>query len=1296
MITYVWGENAYERFIKVKGVSFDGGKTWIDQYPTTIPSDLKDEQMKIKVSYRLSEDKKWVDRVIDYEPKAGRLFLLNQKIAEENVTISDDMIVNKYQQHPETGSTLNLLRQLGDFLGYGHITSLFPGWTENGELQPWFYEVKSGRHILEPADMVPLDSKYIVSVKFFWMNKDGTIDAYGDQLIYLQTLTDMNDIVTVSWMDQSWLGSNLYDTLSVPKYVQAIAIDQNADLSVNYLEVPDTVMYIKLDDTGMRVNEGYKVDENNERYASNESGILMTKDRKSIIGIPYNTKKLKIEDSVESVAIEQQNQLSEIDFSGKTLDQIPDIAYSRLSNCKIVVPDEVLIPYIQKNYKSVFANKGNTIAASSNPKEEYYVENGMIINKQGRMIMLLESDKKQLNLIDSIHSIAADAFENADDLTTLIMPQNGDTIFFENNSLRNSKIKTIQCYSKEQYDSVVKQLEQLDAAKDMKVQMIATSKEGYRYYMQATEDSNNVVLTSVPKNITQFDGVMTDEEGEKIAITQIGSEVFVQCSNLQWVTLPESVKKIGAGAFKNCNKLEGILIDSKDEITIGDGSLEGCSSLRFVASNAKKGTMENDYQPVISDSHGAANAKNQYLYVPGDCEGYNKSCISLTSGSDTPLTEYQMKDLGNGSKMLYGVDDQENPWLAMRSGKNLPQNVRLPQETKELLSYAMADTTSESGSYQIDLEHVNIIGAGAFYGSDISGDITFCENVRIYDDAMKECKKIKHVTIPGDHIYITDEIFNDCSELETIKIGKMASNSAIKMGMFSGCNNLTDITLESKDAERLMLSDFTFPYQFNMDWTAQQEAEKLKLHIPEGSEEKYIKGWRYLYCGYAEAYGTSAYENMRQQIEYDNMDWTTWEIPTEEEVDAIQKAELLVAENRIRKMIGMSQVTQPTDLYLYHESDGMLTLADSVTTAEKIDLGDTENLELPEGWYLDYVGKGAFKNAGNLAKLTVPASMAGMESNAFEGVQAKSLQVDFEGETPLKLMLKQDGTPYEFGINEDNLKIHVPEGLENEYLRAWIFPMAGYEDVSAMAWDVISELSEGDGFPDMQVVYETMAKRLLPIENRLRNMMGMDEINSIYEICYKDDWELKEPEIESKTSKEEPEKTNQEDTPQNSEDQATKDQESIDQTTEEEKNSTEEKKDTEETTNDSQITIPKTTTKLEADQYADQESDHLELIFENKTPLKLLLKEEGKEFSFGKDDDKITISVPKGCEEAYIEQWKYAMAGYEDLESMKKATKEDLKDEQASDEQINEAVSTSLLRAENRLRKMMKMEEKEN
>ena len=44
------------------------------------------------------------------------------------------------------------------------LTKLFPGWKENGELVSFMYPIMVGRHVLEPAGLVPLSENYQVEL----------------------------------------------------------------------------------------------------------------------------------------------------------------------------------------------------------------------------------------------------------------------------------------------------------------------------------------------------------------------------------------------------------------------------------------------------------------------------------------------------------------------------------------------------------------------------------------------------------------------------------------------------------------------------------------------------------------------------------------------------------------------------------------------------------------------------------------------------------------------------------------------------------------------------------------------------------------------------------------------------------------------------------------------------------------------------------------------------------------------------------------------------------------------------
>lgn len=141
-VAYVWGAEHYNKYVKIVGVSFDGGATWIAEYPVTIPAGLSYGQMIIRVAYRFRSTASWTaDQQVDvvYSPAASRVFALTEKLKQDSQVIDPTKIANKYTQYPEPGSILNLYQCQTEPLGYDGtvLNKLFPGWTENGQPVSW-------------------------------------------------------------------------------------------------------------------------------------------------------------------------------------------------------------------------------------------------------------------------------------------------------------------------------------------------------------------------------------------------------------------------------------------------------------------------------------------------------------------------------------------------------------------------------------------------------------------------------------------------------------------------------------------------------------------------------------------------------------------------------------------------------------------------------------------------------------------------------------------------------------------------------------------------------------------------------------------------------------------------------------------------------------------------------------------------------------------------------------------------------------------------------------------------------
>ena len=102
---------------------------------------------------------------------------------------------------------------------------------------------------------------------------------------------------------------------------------------------------------------------------------------------------------------------------------------------------------------------------------------------------------------------------------------------------------------------------------------------------------------------------------------------------------------------------------------------------------------------------------------------------------------------------------------------------------------------------------------------------------------------------------------------------------------------------------------------------------------------------------------------------------------------------------------------------------------------------EKENMELPPATSVNYIASGAFGKCSNLQSVIVPDSVAGISENAFAGVTSEKLVLNFQSETPLKLMQSSEGSAYSFGVDDSKLEIHVPEGCEEAYITEWRYVM---------------------------------------------------------------------------------------------------------------------------------------------------------------------------------------------------------------------------------------------------------------
>lgn len=1118
---YLWSDADYgdENYIRVTGVSFDAGKSWKESFPVTIPKDVEEGEMYFKVEYRLArtgKNSEWVPVEIPYIPQGTRFYLLSQKVESENEEISTDNILND-NQFPEVGTTLNLMNYLSWYLGWDQLDALFPGWTENGELLPWKYEITAGRHILEPADRIPLDPMYDVRIRYQWFLPDGRVDAdmssMDSQYLPIQTLVGIT-------ADTEENGRKMVANLKIPKYMQAVCLEE--EIETDTIQIPDTVLYIKNDGICLRVRKAYEVEKDNPNYMS-EDGMLYNKEKTSLIGIPYEREELTIPETVEKVNLTDDNQIKTLRIEAGSIDNLPQMNSEKLKGCKVIVPD-VMLDEVLMRYGEKLTNNENCVAAASDPDTTYTMKNGMAVKQDGELYRVLGYDGKSLRLPSYITSISAGAFQQASEIRTLIWPKE-EEIQLNRDSFADSSIQEIICYSQEQLETLTAYLDELGMT-DITIFLSGKTSDGFSYFSEGTDGEVITTLTDAPADIQEFDGTV---ENGTVTVNAIEANAFAGCENLKWVILPEETSVIGYQAFRDCTALEGVLIDNRDTITIGNKAFDGCNMLRFVASNAKKGVMEGDYEPnIYNQENYDGMTQISYFFVLQGAEGYGFLANSLPQVQG--VDHYAICDLGAEGKALFAVDERGEAWLALRSGKVLDAQVQLPSGTSAIYRYAFSGSQGTEGSFQINWDEIQLseIQEAAFYESQLSGDIRLGTKERngavsLGQASFARCE-IESVEIYDTLSSLDTDVFVYNSSLKSVEICDALQSVIMRAGMFSGCMQLEKLILNASSPMDLIIFG-SVKYQFNYEWTPEEEAQNLKLILPDNLETEYIMEWRYLFAGSTGSYSGDNYIDLWNDTQGDMIDWFTGTFPADEEVDAAARERLLQAENRIRSMIGCGLVSEPTEFYPYRLFGDNLTLL-AVPTYLQDAVLSPEVVGLPAGWFLDQIAEGAFAGVSNLRSATIPANMSGMYSGMLKNAAENSSQVTlkFQGEQPLTLQGYTEEKPFEFGIAEDKIKIQVPDGCEKNYIQEWTYPMAGFADQSDMEAAVISRQTEEGEEVTEEKVQEEMVSLLLPAENRLRSMLGIEaakDPEDLFCIAYEEEAELQsETEIDTETETE--------------------------------------------------------------------------------------------------------------------------------------------------------------------------------
>ena len=451
---------------------------------------------------------------------------------------------------------------------------------------------------------------------------------------------------------------------------------------------------------------------------------------------------------------------------------ISDVYFEKLE----VIKGELLINTKDKNEIRVAQNLGIEV----NP---YDIVDGVLLSSNGNLL-LMDENTGSLTIPDSVTAIGEGAFANVEGLKTIIIPSTVKRI--ERNAFRNNTtLETVIMQERVNEDGTIEGVEYIgkcafqDCSNLTTVQMANSVKEvGGQVFYQDT----NLKRINISSNLTIINSYMfyrcqnlTSIEIPE-GITKIDHAAFSNCSNLTSIKIPKSVTSIDSTAFNNCSKLTNIDLSGNTNFSFTNGVLLGNNKTEMIiilrsAINGNTFVIPNTVTKLASGQI------NQYtnitkLEIPASVNSIEPRFITNFIAEVTIDSENATYE--TDGKAIYTKDEENKTLVRYYVDES---NVKIEKEIKEIGSYA-------------------------FYNKNLT-NIELPESLeRIEKEVFNGCSNLKSLKL-GKNVNSLDGLVIYGSGIEKIEISEDNQNYSIREGAI--CNGEKTGALYNKDGSIFIL-----------------------------------------------------------------------------------------------------------------------------------------------------------------------------------------------------------------------------------------------------------------------------------------------------------------------------------------------------------------------------------------------------------------------------------------------------------------------------------------------------------
>ena len=264
-------------------------------------------------------------------------------------------------------------------------------------------------------------------------------------------------------------------------------------------------------------------------------------------------------------------------------------------------------------------------------------------------------------------------------------------------------------------------------------------------------------------------------------IVEIGQAAFVR-QPINQLTIPSSLKTIGAQAFYECKSLNSLIIPDS-VISIGESALSKCSALTNL-------TIGKGLTSISA---------NTFYY----CSGLSSVTIpdSVTSIGNGAFANCENLNSITIPDSVISIGASAFSWCYTLTEITIPNSVT---------NIRYSTFSSCTGLTRITIPNsVTSIGSGAFSNCTSLTSIEIPNSVTsIEEGAFNECTGLTSIEIPNSVTNIGGSVFYNCTGLTSVAIG--SGVTSIGNYAFSGCTGLTEINYNATITNTLISSSNIF------------------------------------------------------------------------------------------------------------------------------------------------------------------------------------------------------------------------------------------------------------------------------------------------------------------------------------------------------------------------------------------------------------------------------------------------------------------------------------------------------